>query len=114
MKPGLTLFALAAFAALTGVSLWASGLQGIGGAIADLLAHPAGQPWFVATLFDTYFAFLWFWLWVAYKEPRWPARLLWLALILGLGNLAMAAYVLLQLRRLPPGAGTRELLLRQA
>ena len=40
---------------------------------------------------------------------NWP-----LLLLLALGNLAMAAYVLLQLARLKPGGGAEELLLRRA
>lgn len=70
-------------------------------------------PWFRATLVDTYLAFLTFWLWVAYKESSNLARVIWLLLIFGLGNLAIAGYMLWQLRRLPPGAGAEQLLLRR-
>jgi len=62
----------------------------------------AANPWAVATLYDAYFGFITFWLWVAYKENTLWARLLWLALILGLGNIAMSLYVLIQLFRLKP------------
>ena len=72
------------------------------------------HPWFIATLFDTYFAFLTFYLWVAYKETRWSIRLAWLVAILLLGNIAMAVYVLLQLFRLPRNAGMEQLLLRHS
>lgn len=71
------------------------------------------HPWFIATLVDTYLAFFTFWLWVAYKESSWWSRLLWLLLIFALGNLAMAGYVLIQLMRLPAGAGIEALLLRR-
>lgn len=116
MKAGLCAFALAALLALVGVSIWATGHQSIVPAIADLWANPAAgnNAWFWATLADAYFGFLWFWLWVAYKETSAAARLLWLLLILGLGNMAMAAYMLIQLWRLPPGAGPEQLLLRRA
>lgn len=116
MKAGLRLYALLVFAALVAVSVWATDRVSIVPAIADLMARPGEgyNPWFVATLVDAYFGFLWFWLWVAYKETAWSLRLLWLVLILGLGNMAMAAYVLLQLRRLPPDAGMEQLLLRRA
>jgi hypothetical protein len=70
--------------------------------------------WGVATLFDAYFGFLWFWLWIAYKEDSPGRSLLWLLLLFALGNLAMAAYVLLQLARLKSGAGVEQLLLRKA
>jgi len=62
----------------------------------------AANPWAVATLYDAYFGFITFWLWVAYKENTLWARLLWLVLILGLGNIAMSLYVLIQLFRLKP------------
>jgi hypothetical protein len=72
------------------------------------------DPWFRATLADAYFAFLTFYLWVWYKEPGIGRRAGWLALILCLGNFAMAGYLLLALRRLGPGDGVEALLLRRA
>lgn len=109
-------FALLALAALIGVSIWATGHQSIVPALRDLGANPAGgnNPWFIATLFDAYFGFLWFWLWLAYRESSWVSRLLWLLLILMMGNMAMAAYVLIALLRLPAGATAADLLLGPA
>ena len=72
------------------VSLWSS------------LDSFAGNPWAVATLYDAYFGFITFWLWVAYKETAAWRRILWLVLILSLGNIAMSLYVLIQLFRLKP------------
>ncbi len=60
------------------------------------------DPWGKATLFDAYFAFLTVYLWIAYREQGWWRRLLWLLLILTLGNFAIAAYFLLALRQLGP------------
>ena len=57
--------------------------------------------WFRATLADAYFGFITFYVWVAYKEPRWVARVGWLFAILLLGNIAMAVYVLRELIALP-------------
>lgn len=115
MKTGVALFALAALFGLIGVSVWATGHQSIVVAINDLIANPASgnNPWLVATLFDAYFGFLWFWLWVAYKETTLAARGLWLLLILATGNMAMAVYMLIQLWKLPPGATAETLLLRR-
>ena len=73
----------------------------------------ATHPWFIATLFDTYFAFLTFYCWVAYKETSNVARVAWLIAILLLGNIAMAIYMLIQLFRLPTNARIEELLLRR-
>ena len=72
----------------------------------------ATHPWFIATLFDTYFAFLTFYCWVAYKERTWMARTLWLIAILLLGNIAMAIYMLILLFRVPATAKIESVLLR--
>ena len=72
----------------------------------------AANPWAVATLYDAYFGFITFYVWVAYKETAvWP-RVLWLVLILGLGNIAMSAYMLIQLFRLKPEQPLEALLRR--
>ncbi len=59
------------------------------------------DPWFRATLADAYCGFLFFWLWVAWREQSVVRGALWFVLIITLGNLAMAAYVLIQLRKTP-------------
>jgi hypothetical protein len=71
------------------------------------------DPWGLATLVDAYFGFLTFYLWVAYKERTALRRSLWFVLIMALGNIAMAIYMLIQLYRLPEGAGIERLLLRK-
>jgi hypothetical protein len=71
------------------------------------------HPWFIATLFDTYFAFLTFYAWLAYKETCWIARICWLIAILLLGNIAMASYMIVTLFRLPANAKVEQVLLRQ-
>ncbi|MEO5922826.1 MAG: DUF1475 family protein [Bryobacteraceae bacterium] len=72
----------------------------------------AKNPWAVATLYDAYFGFITFWVWVAYKERTMLSRLLWLVAILCLGNIAMSAYVLVQLFRLKPEEPVEALLRR--
>lgn len=72
----------------------------------------AANPWAVATLYDAYCGFLTFWVWVAYKERSLGSRLVWLLLILGLGNIATSLYVLIQLFRLKPGQPVEALLQR--
>ncbi|MBX9602395.1 MAG: DUF1475 domain-containing protein [Bryobacteraceae bacterium] len=47
-----------------------------------------------------------------YKERSWTARGLWLAAILSLGNIAMAAYMLLQLAKWNRGEPVERLLVR--
>jgi hypothetical protein len=71
------------------------------------------HPWFIATLFDTYFGFLTFYIWLAYKETGWFARVGWLVAIVFLGNIAMSLYMLIALSRLPADAGVEQVLLRR-
>lgn len=72
----------------------------------------AHSPWAVATLFDAYFGFITFYAWVFYKETGGVARLAWFVLIMGLGNIAMSSYVLIQLFRLRPEQPASDILLR--
>jgi hypothetical protein len=51
---------------------------------------------------DAYFGFLTFYVWVFFKESRHLPRIAWFVAIMLLGNMAMSAYVLLQLVRLRP------------
>lgn len=92
---------------MLGVTTWASTVV----ALWDTPRAVATHPWFIATLFDTYFAFLTFYCWVVYKEKSNVARLAWLVAILLLGNIAMAVYMLNKLFRLPRNARMEELLL---
>jgi predicted permease len=71
------------------------------------------HPWFIATLFDTYFGFLTFFVWLAYKETSNVACVLWLLAILLLGNIAMSGYMLIILFRLPANATIEQVLLHQ-
>lgn len=73
-----------------------------------------GHPWFVATLFDAYFAFLTFYIWVAWRERSWLPRAIWLVAILLLGNIAMALYALNVLFRVPANATLSSVLLSRA
>lgn len=82
------------------VTTWASLHTPLFSIPRDVWAH----PWFIATLVDAYWAFLTFFVWVAWKEQSLLARVLWLPAILALGNLAMAAYMLRELFRVSSGA----------
>src|SRR5205809_4987398 len=66
----------------------------------DAMPAFAASPWSMATLYDAYFGFITFYVWVAYKEQSWAARVLWFVLIMSLGSIAMSVYVLTQLFRL--------------
>jgi hypothetical protein len=74
----------------------------------------SANPWAVATLYDAYCGFVTFWVWVAYKERASWAKGLWFLLVMGLGNVAMSAYVLKELFKLRPEEPVWNLLLRRA
>ncbi len=74
----------------------------------------AASPWAVATLFDAYFGFTTFFVWVCFKERGLAIKAMWFLLIVGLGNIAMSAYVLIQLFKLKPEEPLRNLLLPSA
>ena len=69
--------------------------------------------WFQATLLDAYLAFLIFYVWVAYKERTAARRIIWFVLIMTLGTMAMASYVLWQLFRMPADQPLEQILLRR-
>ena len=108
MINGLKLLFGAILATMLYVTVAAALDRGLFEAGRELWPH----PWFRATLADAYCGFLTFYAWVFYRERSWTARGTWFALVMGLGNLAIASYVLLRLFRLPARAGVEELLLR--
>ncbi len=75
----------------------------------DVFTH----PWFIATMFDTYWGFTTFFVWVAYKQTAWPARVAWFVAIMFLGNIAMAAYCLRELGHAPAGTPLADVLTRR-
>jgi hypothetical protein len=97
VKRGLMLWFALVLVVMVGLTTWASLHENVVRAFVRL----AQDPWGLATLADAYFAFLTFWLWVAWKEGRWVPSLAWLVAILLLGNLAIAAYVMIELLRSP-------------
>lgn len=105
----LRLLFVGVFVAMVSVTGWASLQQSIFAIPREVFTH----PWFIATLCDAYFGFLTFYLWVAWKEPRFGARLLWFVAIMALGNLAMALYALAELFRIRDTADFKELLSRR-
>jgi hypothetical protein len=97
------------FIAMLLVTGWASMQQAVqnwGG-----LTTGPDRYWTIATMMDAYCGFLTFYAWVLFKEPRWLPRILWFVAIMLFGNMAMSAYVLLQLARVPRGRPASDLLL---
>ena len=109
----MVVFLRVSFLGILAAMLWVTARASMDTAIWHLPATLTGNLWFQATLADAYFGFLTFFVWLAYKERGWLARIVWLAAILLLGNIAMATYCLIQLFRVPASADLREVLLRK-
>lgn len=107
MKTFLATLCLAVLALMLYVTVSAALQQDIVSATREL--WPAS--WFRATLADAYCGFLFFWLWVAWREQSVAKGATWFILIAALGNIAMALFLLLQLRRWSPREGVARLLL---
>lgn len=83
------------------IIMWASSRC----ALFDIPREVFTHPWFIATLFDAYLAFVAFWVWIAWKEGTIAARVLWLFTLLLWGNPAIAAYMLFELSRVKREGG---------
>ncbi|MCE2861048.1 MAG: hypothetical protein RIR76_1084 [Verrucomicrobiota bacterium] len=90
---------LIVIASMLAVTTWASLHTPIFSIPRDVFTH----PWFIATLFDAYWAFIAFYVWVAWKEQSAAARVGWFVAIIALGNIAMAVYMLRELFAVPAG-----------
>lgn len=96
-------------ASMLWVTSWASLQCPLFGIPREVYSH----PWFIATLFDAYWGFITFFVWVCYQQRSWLARGAWFVAIMLLGNLAMAAYCLAQLFRTPVDGKVADLLTRR-
>jgi hypothetical protein len=99
MKAMFTIFFWIVLISMVLLTGWAGSKESVIAGGAKLIA----EPWGLATLADTYFAFLTFYMWVYYKEKSVLTRLVWFILIVGLGNMAIAAYCLLQIKKSATG-----------
>ena len=89
---------IAVIASMIAVTSWAGSQQSLS---AFARSETFRDPWVIATLFDAYWAFMSFYVWMAWKEQSLGARLLWFVAVILLGNMAMAAYMLVQLYSIP-------------
>lgn len=106
----LRVFFAVVLVSMLGVTTWASSHV----ALWDLPRDIYGHPWFVATLFDAYWGFFTFYLWLAWKERTLTRRVLWFIAIVLLGNIAMAVYVLMIVFRLPTSATMKDVLMQRS
>jgi len=72
-----------------------------------------GIPWMRATLWDFYTNVTVIFVWLCYKENKLYLKIIWLILLVTLGSIASCAYVLIQLFKLKPGEGLKELFSKQ-
>jgi hypothetical protein len=97
MITGLRALFLVVLASMVWVTTWASLRCPLFGVPAPVATH----PWFVATMFDAYWGFTTFFVWVCYKETSWTSRVSWFVAIMALGNIAMSSYCLAELSQVP-------------
>lgn len=100
MKLFLKILFGAIFLWMVVMTLWVQGHKSI--MLSSTEFNWQTSPWACATLFDAYFGFTTFFVWVCYKEPGFARKAVWFVLIMGLGNIAISSYVLLQLFKLKP------------
>lgn len=91
---------LAILTSMLCVTTWASLQCPLFAVPRDVFTH----PWFIATLFDAYWGFTTFFVWVCYQHTSSLGRVTWFVAIMLLGNIAMSAYCLAGLWRFPVGA----------
>jgi len=70
-------------------------------------------PWMRATLWDFYTNVTVIFVWLCYKENKLYLKFIWLILLVTLGSIASCAYILIQLFKLKPGEGLKELFGKQ-
>jgi hypothetical protein len=70
-------------------------------------------PWMRATLWDFYANVTIIFFWLCYKEKSIVLKVVWLILLVALGSIASCAYVLIQLFKLKPGEGLKEIFGKQ-
>lgn len=93
-------------ASMLWVTSWASFQCPLFAVPREVYAH----PWFIATMFDAYWGFTTFFVWVCYKQTSWVARGAWFLAIMLLGNIAMSAYCLSELFAMPADGKLSDLL----
>lgn len=104
----MILFLRAVFIVILAVMTWGTVRASLAQALFDIPPEVYGNPWFQVTLFDAYFAFFTFYVWIAWREQSLGARVLWFVTVMLWGNFAMATYMLVALFRVPPGGQLAE------
>ena len=106
----MILFLRGLFIVIIASMLWVTGWASTQCPLFAIPHNVVTHPWFIATLFDAYWGFVTFYVWVAFKQTSWVAKLAWFFAIILLGNIAMAAYCLNELFRVPRNGSIGEVL----
>jgi hypothetical protein len=91
----------ALFLVVLATMIWVTAWAGLQCPLFDVPRSVATHPWFIATLFDAYWGFTTFFVWVCYRQTTWTARAAWFVAIMALGNIAMSSYCLAALSHAP-------------
>lgn len=98
------------FVCVLGSMIWVTTWAGLQCPLLGVPRAVATHPWFIATLFDAYWGFMTFYVWVFYKQVSPVARGAWFLAIMALGNIAMSSYCLSELFSIQKGQGLPEIL----
>jgi hypothetical protein len=112
VRAGLVFLFGAIFLSLLGYVSWASTQQSVWAW--QGMTVGSDRWWTIAAMLDAYYGFITFYVWVVFKERSMPSRLLWFVLIMTTGNIASAAYILIQLLKLRPDEPVSTILVRRA
>lgn len=110
LRSKISAFASFVLLAMISVTTWSSLEKGVGEGFRYVFA----ERWGIATLFDAYFGFAAFFLWVIYKESSAVSRILWGIGLVIFGNIAIAIYLLKEARKLKASDGAEILLVRRS
>ncbi len=102
MKNFMIVFFCGVLTWMLGMTFWASAQENVWVGLQYLFR----DRWAIATLSDTYMSFFIIYLWMAYKQNSWVARIVWFLLVCSWGSIAVSIYALFEIRRissLPPG-----------
>jgi len=103
----LTLLFAVILIAMLAVTSWASSEVALWNTPREVGTH----PWMIACLFDAYFGFITFFCWVCVRERGLGIKAFMLVSVLLLGNIAMAIYTLVALRKLGNERSVEKLML---
>ena len=106
----MIIFLRGLFIVIIASMLWVTSWAGMQCPLFGIPHNVVTHPWFIATLFDAYWGFVTFYVWVAFKQTSWVAKIAWFFAIILLGNIAMAAYWLKELFRVPRDGRIAEVL----